>query len=172
MSVPAPAPDLVSTADLYDEYGENLDSCDVQFVQFGGRRHFRGTASTIRVHDDNILVKEAVAEPGHGRVLVVDGAGSCRSALLGDNMAKIAAANGWEGVIIHGAVRDVVALRAIDLGIKAVGSNPRRSRKDRTGLRDVPVSFGGATITPGAEIVSDDDGLVVLPSNATRDVSG
>lgn len=161
MSVPVPA--LIPTADLYDEYGEDLDSCDVQFVQFGGRRHFRGAATTIRVHDDNILVKEALAEPGQGRVLVVDGAGSCHCALLGDNMARTAAANGWEGVIVHGAVRDAVALGAIDLGVKAVGTNPRRSRKERTGLRDVPLSFGGMTIAPGAEIVSDEDGIVVLP---------
>jgi regulator of ribonuclease activity A len=151
-----------ATADLYDEFGEALDSCDTQFRQFGGRRHFSGVATTIRVHDDNILVKEAVAESGAGRVLIVDGGGSTRSALLGDNMAAKAAANGWEGIIINGAVRDVVALTGINIGIKAVASNPRRSRKERTGLRDVALSFGGATFFPGATVVSDDDGIVVL----------
>ncbi|MET9819496.1 ribonuclease E activity regulator RraA [Streptomyces sp. NPDC006355] len=167
MTTLSPSTGSVLTADLYDERGEDLDSCDTQFHQYGGRRVFRGLATTIRVHDDNILVKEAVAEPGAGRVLVVDGGGSCHSALLGDNMAATAEANGWEGIIIHGAVRDVAALGQVDLGIKAVGSNPRRSGKARTGLRDTPVSFGGATFTPGDEIVSDDDGIVVLP--ATRD---
>lgn len=172
MSVSDPQPVLVATADLYDEYGEDIQSCDVQFVQFGGRRHFRGTATTIRVQNDNVLVKETVAEPGQGRVLVVDGAGSCHCALLGDSLAGTAAANGWEGVVIHGAVRDVAALREIDLGIKAVGTNPRRSRHERSGTRDVPVTIGGATIAPGVEIVSDEDGLVVLPSGTAGDVSG
>lgn len=172
MPAPASAPALVPTADLYDHYGEDLQSCDVQFAQFGGRRHFRGLATTIQVHDDNILLKDAIGEPGQGRVLVVDGGGACHSALLGDNMASTAAANGWEGVVIHGAVRDVAALSTIDIGIKAVGTNPRRSRHERTGTRDVPVTIGGATITPGAEIVSDEDGLVVLPSETAGDSSG
>lgn len=166
MTVRHPSPILTPTADLYDEHGEDLDCCDTQFQQYGGRDAFRGVVRTVRVHDDNILVKEAVAEPGVGRVLVVDGGGSCHSTLLGDRMAATAAANGWEGIIVHGAVRDVVALRRVDLGIKAVGTNPRRSGKARTGLRNIPVSFGGATFTPGDEVVSDDDGIVVLP--ATR----
>src|SRR5262245_23049324 len=98
MTTESPSTGSVLPTDLYDEHGEALDSCDTQFHQYGGRRVFRGIATTIRVHDDNILVKEAVAEPGAGRVLVVDGGGSCHSALLGDNMAAKAAANGWEGI--------------------------------------------------------------------------
>ncbi|MBN9738178.1 MULTISPECIES: ribonuclease E activity regulator RraA [unclassified Pseudonocardia] len=152
-----------ATADLADEYGDSLYSSDTQFRQYGGRAAFGGAAVTLLVHDDNLLVKEAVSEPGAGKVLVIDGGGSCHSALLGDNMAAKAAANGWEGIIVHGAVRDVTALRGLDIGIKAVGSNPRRSGKTGSGRRDVTIALGGATITPGAHIVSDDDGIVVLP---------
>jgi regulator of ribonuclease activity A len=152
-----------ATADLVDEHGDSLYSCDTQFRQYGGRATFRGTAVTLLVHDDNLLVKEAVSETGTGKVLVIDGGGSCHSALLGDNMAATAVANGWEGIIVHGAVRDVAALRGLDIGIKAVGSNPRRSGKTGAGRRDVAVALGGATIAPGAQLVSDDDGIVVLP---------
>lgn len=139
-----------------------------QFRQYGARSTFRGTISTVRARDENQLVKDAVAEPGRGRVLVIDGEGSNRTALLGDNMAMTAARNGWQGIVVHGAVRDVAALATIDLGIKAVGSNPRRSRKEGTGSRDVPLSFGGATFLPGQEIVCDDDGVVVLPPTGRR----
>jgi regulator of ribonuclease activity A len=156
------SPTSKSTADLYDEHGEALDSCDTQFRQFGARRSFHGVVSTVLVHDENLLVKAAVAEPGSGRVLVIDGGGSGHSALLGDNMAKVALDNGWAGIIVHGAVRDTVELASLDIGIKAVGTNPRRSHKIGTGRRDVPVGFGGATFRPGDQIVSDDDGIVIL----------
>lgn len=100
--------------------------------------------------------------PGHGRVLVVDGGGSVHCALMGDVIAGLAVDNGWAGVVINGAVRDVAALRTLDLGVKALGSNPRKSTKTGAGERDVPVTFGGCTFTPGAELHSDDDGIVVL----------
>ena len=151
----------LSTADLYDEHGEDLQSCSVQFRQLGGRNTFEGAVSTIRCHRDNALVKAALAEPGAGRVLVVDGGGSLESALMGDLIAASAVAGGWEGVVIHGAVRDVAALRELDLGVKALGSNPRKSAKDGVGERDVVVSFGGVDFAPGQHLVSDDDGIVV-----------
>jgi regulator of ribonuclease activity A len=151
----------VSTADLYDEHGEDLQSCSVQFRQLGGRSAFEGVVSTIQCHRDNALVKAALAEPGAGRVLVVDGGGSLESALMGDLIAASAVACGWEGVVIHGAVRDVAALRELDLGVKALGSNPRKSAKDGVGERDVVVSFGGVDFAPGLHLVSDDDGIVV-----------
>lgn len=151
------------TADLVDEHGEALQSCDLQLRQYGARARFAGTAVTLRCHQDNALVKAALAEPGAGKVLVVDGGGSLHTALMGDLIAASAVANGWEGVVIHGAVRDVAALRELDLGVKALGSNPRKSAKDGAGERDVVVEFGGVSFAPGATVVSDDDGIVVLP---------
>ncbi|GAA0977619.1 ribonuclease E activity regulator RraA [Acrocarpospora macrocephala] len=150
----------IATADLYDERGEQLDSCDLQFRQYGRRRAFHGVITTVRCHQDNVLLKAALSEPGAGRVLVVDGGGSLHTALMGDVIAGLAVGNGWSGVIINGAVRDVAALGELDLGIKALGSNPRKSAKEGTGERDVPVTFGGVTFTPGAELFSDDDGIL------------
>lgn len=105
-----------------------------------------------------------MSEPGDGRVIVVDGSGSTRVALLGDMVAATAASNGWAGVIVHGAVRDVEALAQVDLGIAALGSNPRRSKKESEGERDVPVAFGGALFTHGAWVAVDADGIVVSRS--------
>lgn len=154
---------LVGTSDLYDEYQERLQSCDLQLRQYGGRRVFGGAIATVRCYQDNALVKEMLHTPGQGRVLVVDGGGSLHTALLGDLIAGSAVANEWAGVVVNGAVRDVVALAELDLGVKALGSNPRKSAKTGAGDRDVAVSFGGAIFTPGARVVCDDDGIVVLP---------
>jgi regulator of ribonuclease activity A len=151
----------IATADLYDERGDQLDSCDLQLRQYGGRRAFSGRIVTVRCHQDNALLKSILGEPGEGRVLVVDGGGSLHTALMGDVIASTAVENGWSGVVINGAVRDVAALRELDLGVKALGSNPRRSGKEGTGERDVPVAFGGVTFRPGAELFSDDDGILV-----------
>ena len=156
--------DGFATADLVDTHGETLQSCDTQFRQFGGRRRFHGPAVTVRCHEDNALLKAILSEPGGGRVLVVDGHGSLHRALMGDLIAGIAVANSWAGVIINGAVRDVAVLATMDLGIKALGSNPRKSTKTGAGHRDIPVSFGAATFTPGAEVYSDEDGIVILAS--------
>ncbi|MEU1684667.1 ribonuclease E activity regulator RraA [Micromonospora sp. NPDC005707] len=152
-----------TTADLYDRHGDALGSCDTQLRQFGGVRAFAGRAVTVRCFQDNALVKSIVAEPGEGRVLVVDGGGSLHTALMGDLIAGTAAESGWAGVVINGAVRDVVALGALPIGIKALGTNPRKSAKTGAGERDVPVSFGNCVFPPGAEVHSDDDGVVVLP---------
>ena len=157
-------PDLIPTADLVDQHGDALDSCDTQLRQFGGRVRFQGEIVTVRCHEDNALLKTVLGGPGQGKVLVVDGDGSLHCALVGDVIAGLAVSNGWEGVVIHGVVRDVVALASLDIGIKALGSNPRKSSKQGTGQQNVPVSFGGAVFTPGAQLVSDEDGVVVLPS--------
>jgi len=149
-----------STADLYDERGEELQSCSAQLRHYGGLRSFEGVVSTVRCHRDNALVKAALAEPGQGKVLVVDGGGSLESALMGDLIAASAVANGWAGVIIHGAVRDVAALRDLPLGALALGSNPRKSAKDGVGERDVTVSFGGVDFVPGQQVWADEDGIL------------
>ncbi|WP_328417880.1 ribonuclease E activity regulator RraA [Micromonospora sp. NBC_00389] len=151
------------TADLYDRYMDELGSCDTQLRQFGGIHAFSGPAVTVRCFEDNALLKSVVSAPGEGRVLVVDGGGSVHTALMGDVIAGMAAENGWAGVVINGAVRDVAALRALPIGIKALGSNPRKSAKTGAGERNVPVAFGNCTFNPGAEVHSDDDGIVVLP---------
>ncbi|MEU7860438.1 ribonuclease E activity regulator RraA [Nonomuraea sp. NPDC049141] len=151
----------IVTADLYDEHGDRLDSCDLQLRQYGGRHAFAGPIATVRCHQDNVLLKSALSEPGAGRVLVVDGGGSLHAALMGDLIAGLAVSNGWSGVVINGAVRDVAALREMDLGVKALGSNPRKSDKQGTGERDVPVTFGNVTFRPGADLFSDDDGILV-----------
>ncbi|MCO6006582.1 ribonuclease E activity regulator RraA [Actinoallomurus purpureus] len=150
-----------TTADLFDEYGPELTTCETQFRSYGARARFAGPLATVRCREDNALVKKVLATPGAGRVLVVDGGGSLRAALMGDMIAGSAVAHGWAGVVINGAVRDVVALRALDLGIRALGSNPRKSAKDGVGEVDVPVVFGGAEFRPGAWLYADEDGIVV-----------
>ena len=152
---------VTSTADLSDENPEAL-VCGLQLRQFGGLSEFSGLISTVRCSDDNVLLRKQIEGPGSGRVLVVDGGGSLRSALIGDLIAGIAAANGWVGFVLNAGVRDAAVLRHMPIGIKALGSVPRRSAKEGVGEVDVPVEFGGITFTPGAILTSDDDGIVVL----------
>ena len=151
----------VVTADLIDRYGESLQSCDLQFRQFGGRSRFAGPIRTVRCHQDNVLIRRVLSDPGEGQVLVVDGGGSLHTSLVGDLVAGLGQGNGWAGLVINGAVRDVVALGRLDIGVKALGSNPRKSAKAGAGEVDVPVSFGGVRFQPGAHLYSDEDGIVV-----------
>ncbi|CAM4388023.1 Putative regulator of ribonuclease activity [Mycobacterium basiliense] len=150
------------TADLVDDIGPDVRSCDVQFRQFGGRAEFAGRITTVRCLQDNALLKSVLSEPGAGGVLVIDGAGSLHSALVGDVIADLARCNGWAGLIIHGAVRDAATLRGLDIGVKALGTNPRKSTKTGAGERDVEVTVGGVTFVPGEFAYSDDDGIVVV----------
>jgi regulator of ribonuclease activity A len=156
-----------ATSDLYDKHGEDLESCDLPLRNYGGVTSFMGEIVTFRSFEENAQLKEILAEAGRGRVIVVDAGGSTRVAMLGDNMAGLAAENGWAGIVVNGAVRDVDALSGLPIGIKALGANPRRSLKEGSGRRDVPVSFGNAAFTPGALLVSDSDGVVVLPVGTT-----
>ncbi|GAA5160543.1 MULTISPECIES: ribonuclease E activity regulator RraA [Amycolatopsis] len=153
-----------STADLVDEHGDRLQVCDTQFRQFGAHRAFTGPVRTVSCYHDNGLVKELLNTPGEGAVLVVDGRGSLHSALTGDLIAKAAVDNGWAGLVINGAVRDSAVLAGLPIGIKALGTNPRKSSKAGAGAVDVPVGFGGITFHPGDVLYSDDDGVVLLPS--------
>jgi regulator of ribonuclease activity A len=151
-----------ATADLIDDFGAELRSCETQFRQYGGHLAFAGRIETVRCFQDNALLKRTLdEEPGDGRVLVVDGGGSLGAALMGDVIAGIAVRQGWSGVVINGAVRDVAALRTLDLGIKALGSNPSKSRKEAAGDVGVPVEFGGVVFRPGDWLYSDEDGIVV-----------
>lgn len=127
----------IRTADLSDEQGEAWQSSPLQWRTFGGRTRFEGVISTVQCRDDNALVRVALSEPGAARVLVVDGGGSLGTALVGDVLAGLAVANCWAGIVVHGAVRDVVALADLDLGVLGLGTNPRRGGRDGTGVRDV-----------------------------------
>ena len=154
---------MISTADILDEHGDRAAVCELMLPQFGAVTAFSGAIATVRCHEDNVVLTEYVSSPGGGRVLVIDGGGSSRVALLGDNIAGIARDSGWAGLVINGCVRDVVALREVEIGIRALGSNPRRSRKNGGGEVDVAVRFGNIEFTPGATLHADDDGIVVVP---------
>lgn len=156
-----PMSEPMATADLADEIGPDIRSCDTQFIQFGARAAFSGPITTIKCFQDNLLVKQTLSEPGNGGVLVVDGDASVHTALVGDIIAGRGVSNGWAGVIVNGAVRDSAILRTLDIGIKALGTNPRKSTQTGSGEKNVPVSFGGVTFNPGETVYSDDDGVVV-----------
>jgi regulator of ribonuclease activity A len=152
---------MTATADLYDERGDALDSLPLQLLDLGGRTAFDGRVRTVRCFRDNALVKAVLATPGQGAVLVIDGGGSLESALVGDLIAGSAVENGWAGLIVHGVVRDRVALADLPLGVKALGSNPRKSAKDGAGEVDVPLTIAGVVFRPGAHVWADPDGVLV-----------
>ncbi|MDT0116302.1 ribonuclease E activity regulator RraA [Microbacterium sp. PRF11] len=151
----------IATADLYDDRGDELDSLSLQLLDLGGRTAFDGPVRTVRCHRDNALVKQVLNSPGEGAVLVVDGGGSLASALVGDLIAGAAVENGWAGIIVNGAIRDRVALATLPLGLKALGSNPRKSAKDGVGEVDVPVTIAGVVFAPGRHVWADADGVLV-----------
>ena len=154
--------EVEATADLVDRYGDALASIPVQFRSFGRRRRFAGRAVTVKCFEDNALLKSVLSEPGDGGVLVIDGDGSLHTALVGDLIAELGRSSGWAGLIINGAIRDASTLRTLDIGIKALGTNPRKSGKTGDGFRDVAVEFGGVVFVPGHIAYSDDDGIVVV----------
>lgn len=151
-----------ATADLCDEHGEALEVCTSPLHNYGGAKHFSGAIRTVRCHEDNGLIRTVLSDPGHGAVLVIDGGGSLRFALVGDMLAALAMQNDWAGLIINGAVRDTAALANLGIGVKALGTNPRRGERLGVGAIDVAVEFGDARFDPGATLVSDEDGVVVL----------
>ena len=153
--------EFVPTADLVDEIGPEVRSCDLQFRDLGGRVEFCGQIATVRCHQDNALLKSVLGEPGEGRVLVIDGGGSLHTALVGDIIAELGRSNGWAGVIVNGAIRDSAVIAGMDFGCKALGTNPRKSTKTGAGERDVTVGFGGVDFVPGETVYADSDGIVV-----------
>lgn len=150
-----------ATADLYDEHGEDLQSVTTQMISVGGVHRFTGPIRTVRCFESNVEVKKLVATPGDGAVLVVDGQGSMNRALLGDNVARTAMENGWAGVIVNAPVRDRVELGTLPIGVKALGTNPRKSEPNDSGETDVIVNFGGVTFRPGKTVWADEDGILV-----------
>ena len=148
-------------ADLYDEHGEALRVAAPIFRDYGGKIEFEGSVAILKVFEDNTLVRQALEQPGHGRVLVVDGGGSMRCALVGDMLGDLAVKNGWVGIVVYGCVRDVSALGELPIGIKALGSNPRKSVRRGEGAKDLPVRFAEIAIQPGDYLYADRDGVIV-----------
>ncbi|RJF79596.1 RraA family protein [Azospirillum cavernae] len=153
---------FVATCDLFDTFKDSARFLQPGLRDFGAVTRFSGTVVTVKCVDDNSRVKELLATPGAGKVLVVDGAGSLRCALMGDMIAASAVKNGWAGVVIWGCVRDVAELQKLDLGIKALASMPRASTRRDQGLVDVPVELPGALVNPGDALFADEDGVVLL----------
>ncbi|WP_445364545.1 ribonuclease E activity regulator RraA [Microbulbifer sp. ANSA003] len=152
---------LKSTPDLCDAYPDEVRVVDPMFINYGGRDRFGGQIVTIKCFEDNSLVRELVAEPGQGKVLVVDAGGSMRRACLGDMLAEKAVANGWEGILMYGCIRDVDEIAELDLGVQALGSHPMKTEKKGIGERDLAVSFAGVDFRPGEYLYADNNGVIV-----------
>jgi regulator of ribonuclease activity A len=169
MNEAAPVP---STCDLCDIHRHDTSGAfrvlPPVFHSYGGRASFQGHVVTVRCFEDNSLVKAAVEMPGGGQVLVVDGGGSMRHALVGGNLAAAAARNGWAGIVVDGCVRDVAELKAADVGIRALAAMPLPTEKRNEGQHDVPVRLHGVPVRPGDWLVADDDGIVVLAERPRR----
>ncbi len=150
----------ISTPDLTDA-APQARAVELQFGNYGAIKQFGGKVVTIKCHEDNSLVKQAVGEPGEGRVIMVDGGGSLRRALLGDMLAEKAASNGWAGLVIYGVIRDVDEIGVTHLGVQALGTCPLKTEKLGVGQRDVPIAFGGVAINPGDYVYADNNGVIV-----------
>ncbi len=150
-----------ATADLYDQHEHRVQVLAPMLSDYGGKRRFSGPIATVKVFEDNSLVRAALEEPGAGKVLVVDGGGSLRCALVGDKLAELASRNGWAGLVVYGCIRDAAAIATIPIGLKAVNATPRKSVKQGAGDRDIPVQFAGVTFTPDWFLYADEDGVLV-----------
>ncbi|OMP68080.1 ribonuclease E activity regulator RraA [Domibacillus epiphyticus] len=152
---------MVKTADLCDDYADELTLCRMELKSFGGKKQFEGPISTVKVFEDNVLVKESLKTIPEGHVLVVDGGGSKNCALVGDLLGAIAEERKIAGIIVNGCVRDTAELATQNIGVLALGSNPFKSIKKGEGERDIPVNFGDAAFVPGHYVYADEDGVVV-----------
>jgi regulator of ribonuclease activity A len=149
--------------ELCDQFPDLVNVVEPMFGNFGGRETFGGQIVTLKAFEDNSLVREQVALPGQGKVLVVDGGGSMRRAMLGDMLAEKAEKNGWEGIIIYGCIRDVNAIGQLDLGVQALGTNPLKTDKRGLGDLNVDITFGGVTFRPGEYVYADNNGILTSP---------
>ncbi len=160
---------MTLTSDLCDRFGDQVAVAEPLFRDFGGHETFGGEIETVRVFEDNALVRRVLEGQGRGRVLVIDGRGSHRCALVGGRLAALASANGWSGIVVNGCVRDVGEIGAAALGVKALAACPRPPTKSGAGEQGVPVSFAGITFTPGDRVWADVDGLIVGASGLALD---
>lgn len=149
------------TTDICDSLGEEARAAYPGFTNYGARTIFSGPISTVKCHEDNSLVRKSLEGPGQGRVLVVDGGGSMRCALLGDMLATLGNNNGWAGIIVNGCIRDSAEIASIDIGVQARATHPKKSLKRGEGQQDVAVHFAGIEFRPGEYLYADDDGIVV-----------
>lgn len=150
-----------NTSELCDLYADMIDVVEPLFANYGGRRSFGGMIQTIKCFEDNGLIRQVLSEPGVGKVLLVDGGGSARRALLDAELAVMAAENGWEGVVLYGSVRDVDTLEDFDIGIQAVNAIPVGADDQGFGEVDVPVNFAGVTFLPGDHLYADSTGIIL-----------
>ncbi len=153
------------TPDLCDQFeaelGKTVRVVAPMFQRYGGRTAFCGEVVTLKIFEDNTLVREIFNEDGKGRVLVIDGGGSLRCALVGDQLAILANKNRWEGIIVYGCIRDSGDINGIDIGIRALNTHPQKTVKKGIGDRNLAVSFGGVTFNPGEFVYADEDGVLV-----------
>lgn len=149
------------TTDLCDAHADAVRVVEPMFSSFGGRAAFHGRIATLKLFEDNSLVRQALESPGDDRVLVIDGGGSLRRALVGDQLAALAVKNGWAGVVVYGCIRDSRAIGEMDIGVFAIDTHPLKTVKKNVGEADIPVSFGGVTFTPGEWLYADEDGVVI-----------
>lgn len=149
------------TTDLCDQFSDRISIAQPIFNDYGGVVRFHGPIVTVKVFEDNVLVKQALGQTVQGSVLVVDGGGSCRCALLGDMLAGMAKDNGWSGILVNGCIRDSAEIAKIGLGVKALNTHPLKSIKRGEGQENIPVSFAGIDFTPGAFLYADEDGVIV-----------
>ena len=159
-------PQNFQTADLLDTNEAHLQAGTLHvlapmFHSYGGHRRFGGPMTTLKLFEDNSLVRTALSQPGNGRVLVIDGGGSLRCALVGDQLAELAVKNGWAGIVVYGCIRDARAIGEMALGVLALATHPLKSIKKNIGESDLPVSFGGITLRPGHFLYADEDGVIV-----------
>jgi regulator of ribonuclease activity A len=152
-----------ATADLCDQHDDKIKVAEPVFRCYGANVSFAGRIATAKVFEDNVLVRQALAENGDGRVLVVDGGGSLRCALVGDQLAVLARDNGWAGIVVYGCIRDSAAINAIPIGVRALATHPLKSVKKGAGDREIPVTFSGVTFVPGQYLYADSDGVIVSP---------
>ena len=150
-----------TTADLYDQHEGKVQVALPLFRDYGGRKAFCGEIATVKVFEDNSLVRAALEERVQDKVLVIDGGASLRCALVGDMLAQLGKNNGWQGIIVSGCIRDSTVINTIDIGVKALGTSPRKSVKKGAGERDVPVTLAGITLRPGEYVYADADGILV-----------
>jgi regulator of ribonuclease activity A len=160
----------ILTADLCDEFAADIQVADPILHIYGGRRHFGGQVVTLRVFEDNSLVRSGLEEPGLGRVLVVDGGASLRCALFGGNIASLASDNGWSGVVINGCIRDRTEVDATHIVVRALNTCPRKSRKQGLGDKDVDLYFAGVDVSPGDYLYADEDGIIVSGRDLSQSV--
>ena len=153
------------TPDLCDEFeaelGKTVRVVAPMFQRYGGRNSFSGQIVTLKIFEDNSLVREAFAENGTGKVLGIDGGGSRRCALGGDQLAILAQKNGWEGSVVYGCIRDSADINAIDIGVRALNTHPQKSIKKGVGDKNIALTFGGVTFNPGDWLYADEDGVLV-----------